>query len=78
MNIAMEVPEQVKNDLALEMGAVASYNKAIKLAGDVLDFATRDLLEGILQDEDRHLDDLEELRDQIEQLGLQIFLSTQM
>ncbi|NLC84802.1 MAG: bacterioferritin [Ruminococcaceae bacterium] len=78
LNIAMEVPEQVKNDLALEMGAVASYNKAIKLAGDVLDFATRDLLEGILQDEDRHLDDLEELRDQIEQLGLQIFLSTQM
>ncbi len=78
MKIAMEVPEQVKNDLELEMSAVNSYNKAIKLAGEVLDFATRDILEGILQDEDRHLDDLEELRDQIEQLGLPIFLSTQM
>ena len=41
------------------------------------DFATREILEDILNDEDRHLDEIEELQDQIEQMTLQIFLSTQ-
>jgi bacterioferritin len=78
MSIGAEVPAQVANDLGLEMGAVLSYNAAIKQAGDAGDFATREVLEKILQDEDRHVDDLENLGDQIEQMGLQIFLSTQL
>lgn len=41
------------------------------------DFATQEILEDILNDEDRHLDEIEELQDQIEQMTLQIFLSTQ-
>lgn len=47
------------------------------LAGQVLDYATRDILEAILRDEDTHLDELEELQDQIEQMTLPTFLSTQ-
>ena len=53
------------------------YNEAIVLAGQVLDYATRDILEAILRDEDTHLDELEELQDQIEQMTLPTFLSTQ-
>lgn len=78
MHIGADVPTQVKNDLIRENFAVAEYNKAIKLATEVADNATKEILEGILKDEDRHVDQLEELRDQIEHLGLQIFLSTKL
>jgi bacterioferritin len=60
------------------MGAIKTYNAAIKQAGDVSDFATREILEHILQDEDRHIDGIEELQDQIGQMTLPIFLSTQV
>ena len=67
----------MNNDHALELDAIRQYNEAIVLAGEVLDYATRDILTEILQDEDRHVDELEELQDQIEQMTLQVFLSTQ-
>jgi bacterioferritin len=41
------------------------------------DFATRDLLEGILKQEDEHIDEIESLTDQISQMTLAVFLSTQ-
>ncbi|BAK45247.1 bacterioferritin [Eggerthella sp. YY7918] len=77
INIGAMVPQQVDNDHALEIDTVRDYNEAIVLAGDVLDYATRDILMEILEDEDQHVDELEELQDQIEQMSLQIFLSTQ-
>ena len=76
ITIGQEVPKQFANDLALEMGAVKKYNQAIQVCGDVPDFATREILEGILSDEDKHVDEIEEKRDQIDQMGLQMFLST--
>ena len=77
MHIGAEIPQQVNNDHALELDAIRMYNDAIVLAGQVLDYATRDILEAILRDEDTHLDELEELQDQIEQMTLPTFLSTQ-
>lgn len=77
IQIGAAVPQQVDNDHALEIDTVKNYNEAIALAGKVLDYATRDVLETILKDEDRHVDELEDLQDQIEQMSLQIFLSTQ-
>lgn len=75
--IGSTIPQQVDNDHASEMNAIKMYNDAIVLAGKVLDYATRDILEAILRDEDKHLDELEELQDQIEQMTLPTFLSTQ-
>ncbi|MCJ7515948.1 MAG: hypothetical protein MUO89_08325 [Dehalococcoidia bacterium] len=46
------------------------------LCGDAKDFATRETLESILKDEDRHIDGIEEVQDQISQMGVQVFLST--
>lgn len=77
IRIGKAVPQQIDNDHKLEMDTVRDYNEAIVLAGTVLDYATRDVLEGILRDEDRHVDELEELQDQIEQMTLPTFLSTQ-
>ena len=77
IRIGAIVPEQVDLDHALEVDTVRDYNEAIVLAGKVLDSATRDVLMDILEDEDKHVDELEELQDQIEQMSLQVFLSTQ-
>ncbi|MGO9377072.1 MAG: bacterioferritin [Dissulfurispiraceae bacterium] len=77
MHIGAEIPKQLNSDHALEMDAIKSYNAAIALAGEVGDFATRDLLENILKDEDKHIDEIEALTDQISQMTLQVFLSTQ-
>ncbi len=78
MRIGADVPKMFANDHESEAGAVRSYNAAIKLAGDVKDFATRELLESILKDEDDHIDGIEMVLDQIGQIGLPLFLSTQV
>jgi bacterioferritin len=57
ITIGAEVPKQLDNDHFLEEGAIKSYNDAIKLAGEVSDFATREILEKILKDEDAHIED---------------------
>jgi bacterioferritin len=77
MHIGSDVPKQLANDHALEAQAVKEYNAAIKQAGDVADFATREILEAILHDEDHHIDSIEERLDQIQHMGIQVFLSTQ-
>jgi len=77
LHIGADVPKQIDSDHALEEEAIKAYNAAIVLAGEVKDFATRDVLEGILNQEDQHIDEIEELRDQIGHMTLPIFLSTQ-
>ncbi len=78
MHIGAEVPKQLDNDHAAEEGAIKGYNAAIVVAGEVADFATREILEDILKDEDRHIDDIEALQDQVRQMTLPVFLSIQV
>lgn len=78
IHIGSDVPKQIEYDHAAEAGAIKAYNDAIALAGEVRDHATRDILIEILNDEDRHIDELEELLDQIEQMTLPMFLATQV
>jgi len=76
--IGADVPKMFENDRMAETGAIKAYNAAIKLAGDVADFATRDMLQSILDDEDAHIDEIEGIQDQIAQMGVQVFLSTKL
>ncbi len=78
IRIGSEVPKQLENDRTAETGAIRAYNDAIALAGELRDYATRDILVQILNDEDRHMDELEELLGQIEQMTLPFFLTTQV
>ncbi len=78
ITIGDNVAKQLENDHHAESDAIKAYNDAIALAGEVKDFATRDVLQQILNDEDAHMDSIEELQDQIEQMSLQIFLATQV
>jgi bacterioferritin len=78
IHIGSDVAKMLANDHQAEADAIKAYNAAIKLSGDVSDFATREILESILTDEDGHIDGIEELQDQIDQMGVQIFLTTQV
>ena len=78
LHVGSDAAKQLLSDHQAEEGAVAAYNAAIRQAGDVADFATREILEEILNDEDRHIDEIEERQDQIAHMTLPIFLTTQV
>ena len=78
IRIGSDASKQLENDHGSEEVAIRDYNAAIKLAGEKSDFATREILESILNDEDRHIDGIEELQDQISHMTLPLFLTTQV
>ncbi|MFH0768226.1 MAG: bacterioferritin [Chloroflexota bacterium] len=78
MNIGADVPKMFASDHVLESGAIIAYNAGILVCGDAKDYATREILEHILNDEDKHIDDIEAVQDEIKQMGVQVFLSTQL
>jgi bacterioferritin len=78
IKIGSDVPKMFANDHMAEEDAIKAYNQGIIVCAEAKDYATRELLQNILQDEDRHMDNIEEIQDEITQLGIQIFLSTQV
>ncbi len=78
INIGADVESQHKNDWNSEQGAVKAYNEGIRLAVEVADNGTRELLESILKDEEDHIDWIEAQLDQIAQMGLQNYLEAQL
>ena len=78
IHIGADVPKMFANDHDAEDGAIKAYNADILACGEAKDFATREILEDILKDEDRHIDGIEAIQDQIRQMGIQVFLSTQV
>jgi bacterioferritin len=77
MQIGKSVVEMVGNDQNAELAAVRAYNAGIRLAREVEDQATADLLTKILKMEEGHVDWAEQQRAQIEQMGLENYLATQ-
>jgi bacterioferritin len=78
MHIGAEIPKMHENDRASEEGAIKGYNESIQLAADVGDNGTRDMLVGILKEEEDHIDNLEAQLDQISQMGIQNYLLEQL
>jgi bacterioferritin len=76
MHIADTVPGMLENDRQAEEVAIKNYNEAIKLATELLDNGTKELLDGILKDEEAHINYIEEQLKQIEQMGLETYLTT--
>ena len=77
LHVGAEVPRMFANDHDAESDAIKSYNAAIVVCADEKDYATWEILESILNDEDKHIDGIEVVQDQLTQMGIQIFLSTQ-
>ena len=77
MKIGKTVSEMINNDNGDELDAVHAYNEAIKLAREVDDQGTVDLLTRILKMEEGHVDWAEIQRAQIKQMGLENYLVNQ-
>ena len=77
ISIGPDVEAQIKNDWTAEDGAIKSYNDGIRLAVELGDNGSRELMESILKDEEAHIDWLEAQQDQISQMGIQNYLTEQ-
>ena len=78
VHIGAEVAKMHDNDRIAEEGAIHGYNESIRLAVEVGDNGTREMLEAILKDEEDHIDNLEAQLDQISQMGIQNYLVEQL
>jgi bacterioferritin len=77
MKIGKSVLEMVTVDQVNEIGAIQAYNAAIRLAHEVADESSADLLRKILVMEEGHVEWAEQQSDQIEQMGLANYLNNQ-
>jgi bacterioferritin len=78
IKIGTSAVEIIGNDQDAEVMAVKAYNDGIQLAHELKDQATADLLTEILKMEEGHVDWAEKQRAQIEQMGLENYLSLQV
>ena len=76
--IGENVPEALGCDLKMEMGAQATIKAGIAHCETVRDYVSRDLLQGILDDTEEHIDFLETQIDLVDKVGLQNYLQSQM
>ncbi len=78
IHIGADVAAQHKNDWQAERDAIQAYNEGIRLAVQVGDNGTRELLESILADEEDHIDWIEAQQDQITHMGIENYLAQQI
>ena len=72
------VPEILACDLQSEQGAQATIKNGIAASETARDYVSRDLLQGILDDTEAHIDFLETQIELIGKVGLQNYLQSQM
>ena len=77
LSIGRNVKEMIEADLKLELGAVASYNEAIRISVENKDNGSRDLFVRLLKDEEGHVDWLEAQIHQINEIGYERYLINQ-
>ena len=74
-----ETPVEILScDLKVEVDSQAHLKDAIAHCESVRDYVSRDLLQGILEDTEEHIDFLETQIELIDKVGLQNYLQTQM
>ena len=78
VRVGQNVLEMHQLDRQVEVDAIARLNNGIIVCRDADDSGSRVLLETILQGEENHLDEIEGMLDQIEQMGLQNYLAEQI
>jgi bacterioferritin len=78
INIGTSVQEQIRKDLDSEEHCIIDYNASIRLATELSDGGTKELLDSIIVDEEKHADWLEAQLTLIEQIGIQNYLAAQI
>lgn len=74
LRIGENVKEMLEADLALEMDAIKDLREAINHCLKVSDFASKELLDEILESEEEHVDTLETQLGLIEKMGLENYI----
>ena len=78
LHVGEDVPEILRSDLAMELGAQTTIKAGIEQCETARDYVSRDLLQKILDDTEEHVDFLETQLDLIEKVGLPNYLQSQM
>jgi bacterioferritin len=78
LQVGEDVPEILDCDLRSERGAQATIKDGIAHCEAVRDYVSRELLQGILEDTEEHIDFLETQIEVIAKVGLQNYLQSQM
>ncbi len=78
VTVGQTVPEQLRLDLEVEKGAIKALNSAIELCRGLGDNGSRDLLEGLLADEEEHANWIEAQLTLIDQAGEAHYLAQQI
>ena len=76
--IGEDVPEALNCDLQAEVAAQATIKDGMAHCETVRDYVSRDLLQGILDDTEEHIDFLETQIELVGKVGLQNYLQSQM
>jgi bacterioferritin len=76
--VGENVPEILECDLRSERGAQATIKDGIAHCESVRDYVSRDILEGILEDTEEHIDWLETQLDLLAKVGLANYLQSAM
>jgi bacterioferritin len=78
ISIGSNVRQQLENDLALEMAALQLLSSGVKLCIELQDTGSRELLEQITVDEERHVGWIEAQLHKIGELGYENYLAEQI
>ena len=78
LSIGSNVRGQLESDHKLEQKAIAMYNKAIQVAREQGDDASRELFSLLLKDEENHIDWIEQQLHQIAEMGYERYLTLQV
>jgi bacterioferritin len=76
--IGESVPEILKSDLKAELGSQTKIKEGIAACESTSDYVSRDLLKGILDNTEEHIDFLETQLKLLDTVGLQNYLQSQM
>jgi bacterioferritin len=76
--IGSGVKQQLENDLGLELAALTVLRPGIKTCIEASDDASREMLEHIVVDEEKHVDWIETQLHQIAEVGYENYLAQQI
>ena len=78
LGIGENVGEMLASDLELERGSQASLKEGVAACETARDYISREILEGILEDTEEHIDWIETQLALIQSVGVQNYLQSQM
>ena len=77
LHIGEDVAEILKGDMELELEALKQLKGAIAHCEKIKDYVSRDLFSDILENEEQHIDTLEQQFEMIKRMGIQNYIQLQ-